>query len=685
MSIKIFSLNPIRDKAILKVEQGECRSWQAPVETKVLSDSIAVKQSCVEACVAFKPKIKIHNITIFFIIGLCLTQFGYKIDFCEFLEIFKQNMNTSSEAKTPLEKHYAKVIQLLKEFFQQSNNRVIIFTYLFLAISCVVGLTILNTMYSTWMNVFWLALSEKNSLMFLSCMKQFLGLVSLWSLTSVLKNYYIESFSINWREWLTAKLLKQYCLYSEQNNYLDLKRFEHHLDNPQQRIQEDVKNVVSMTTSMSMDFLNALLRLSTFIGTLWILGGSLSTMIFGVSIFIPGYLVWVALGFSGIASFLTHKIGKQLLPYTKLQETHEANFRKDLEFMNHEAESIAQENGGGYFYSKLSNKLDNIVENSKKRLMILMKLLSFQSVYQQLSSIFPYIVSSPLYFSGAIDMGGLMQIGYAFGEVNGVLNWFIESYTNLTVYHASISRLIELEKGLQQDPLGFNPKQIVISNTKANQHTLMIQALGVQSSNQQEYIFNNLDLNFNPGEKILLKGRSGLGKSTLFKAMSGTWKYGQGTISVPSDSHIRVMPQSPSIPNDTLKAIVCYPDSTSKYSDEVVSEVLSDIELPELIEHFHTENISWSNRLSGGQKQRISFARVILQKPEWLLMDEVTASLDENSERQLYEMMFKQLLNTTFISIAHRGTVEQYHDKIIELNRDDEGNLHSSSIELRRH
>jgi putative ATP-binding cassette transporter len=593
-------------------------------------------------------------------------------------------MNSLSETKIPFKLHYAKVLQLLKEFFQQSNNRLSIFKYLFFAMCCVVGLALLNSMFSTWMNIFWVALSEKNALMFISSMKQFLGLISLWSVTSVFKNYFTESFSIHWREWLTAKLLKQYCLDSEQNNYLDLKRFEHQLDNPPQRIQQDVENVVSMTTSMSMDFLNALLRLSTFIGTLWILGGNLSTVILGVSIYLPGYLVWLALGFSGIASFCTHKIGEQLLPYTKLQQTYEANFRKNLEFINHEAESIAQEKGGTYFYSNLSNKLDKIIGNSKIRLMILMRLLSFKSAYQQLSSIFPYIVSSPLYFSGAIDMGGLMQIGYAFGEVNGALNWFIDSYTNLTTYHASISRLIELEKCLQQDPQDFNDKQIVISMNNVNHTTLMIKALCIQSTNQPGHIFKNLNLSLNRGEKVLLKGQSGLGKSTLFKSISGTWKYGQGTINLPCNSLIRVMPQHPSIPHDTLKAIVCYPEAASKYSDESVSTILSQIGLPELVEHLHAENISWSNRLSGGQKQRISFARVILQKPEWLLMDEVTASLDEDSERQLYEIMFKLMVNTTFISIAHRSTVEEYHDKVIELHRDDEGNIFHHSIALNR-
>ena len=302
-------------------------------------------------------------------------------------------------------------------------------------------------------------------------------------------------------------------------------------------------------------------------------------------------------------------------------------------------------------------------------------LQSFQSFYQQLSSICPYIVSSPLYFSGAIDMGGLMQIGYAFGEVNGALNWFIDSYTNLTEYHASISRLMELEHAFQKNAVEQQSQQIIISNAH-EQQLLMIQALQVKPTSEAAPIFKNLNMTINPGEKVLLKGQSGLGKFTIFKAISGTWKFGEGSIQLPQITQVAVMPQQPSIPSDDLKSIVCYPNFASNYSDEQVSNVLKMVHLQDFIEQLHREDTLWSNGLSGGQKQRISFARMILQNPDLILMDEVTASLDEESENQLYTLMLNLFSAKTFIGIAHRSTVDKHHDRIIQLEKDQEGNIH---------
>ena len=268
-----------------------------------------------------------------------------------------------------------------------------------------------------------------------------------------------------------------------------------------------------------------------------------------------------------------------------------------------------------------------------------------------------------------------MEIGFSFTQVQFSLSWFTNSYERIASYKTSVTRIVELKNAMQDDGLTTTPKCIVVheDNISEKPHELKVRNLNIAYPSSTNYMMRELNLTFKPGENTLIKGRSGLGKSTLFKVMAGTWKYGTGEVSVSNHHKMCFLPQKPSLPNDTLKAVLAYPEPVDTYTDIQYETVLRAVgHMDKFIDELNTKAI-WSKRLSGGEQQRISFARALLKKPDWLFLDEATASLDEKSESTMYTLIKEQLKSTTFVSIAHRPTVERYHNRVVTFDADKEG------------
>lgn len=586
-------------------------------------------------------------------------------------------MNVATEKKSSQE-IYRKVLVLAKDYFLKSDEKYKACSMLLGAVLTTIALVVLASVFSWWLTGFWAALSAMNIALFAVSMQTFAILTVCAIVLDTLKNYLTDSLGIRWRNWLTKQFITK--LFSTENdNYLDLMRLSHKVDNPQQRIQEDVRTFVETTLALSLTLLSSVLSLITFVGTLWIIGGALSFAFLGANFTIPGYLVWGALLFAASASFITHKIGHKLAKINRSQETNEAEFRKEMELLSNQSESVGQEHGEVYYKHSLETKLGNITQTANEKLIVKNKLVGFQSFYMQIASIFPYICAAPLYFIGLNDLGQLMQIGYSFGAVNTSLNWFIDSYENLAVYKASIDRILELENALSREGGLETAQKHIILEEHENADILDVHNLNISYPESTGYILKGLQLRLKRGENTLIKGPSGLGKSTLFKVMAGTWKYGDGKVDIPARRKMCFLAQRSSIPNDTLKSILAYPKAVETYPDEAYKQVLREVgNMESFIEQLDTI-ADWSKRLSPGQQQRISFARALLSKPEWLFLDETTASLDEVSENRMYHLIKDTLPQTTFISIAHRASVEAFHSRIVSFDRLDEDGVISLS------
>lgn len=563
--------------------------------------------------------------------------------------------------------NWQNVFALIKDYFIDSDQKLVAWSLVAGITLCVIGLVVLMTLFGWWSTVFWAALAAKELTAFLICMGQFALLLGALVGTDTLKNYLMGNLSILWRNWLTENILGK--LFDGANNYLDLKRFSSEVENISQRVQEDTKSFVDLTLSLCFDLLHSVLSLVAFAGTLWVVGGALSFVLLGFNIVIPGYLVWVALLTAVLATVATYYIGSSLAETNKLEERAEANFRQDLDVLNNDAENIAQEHGEQYHQRTLVTRIQDIYDITTLKLYIQTKLGAFQNFYTQLYQILPTLLATPLYFSGLIELSQLMQIGLAFERVSSSLSWLANSYENLASYESNVERIAELNHAMTAEGLASNPKSIVVK--EKNKDTLSIKRLHIMQpqASSTDYIMRNLNLKFKPGEHVLIKGPSGLGKSTLFKAIAGTWKYGEGKINIPQGKKLYFLPQEPTLPHDTLMGVLAYPESVDTYTKEQYIAALKSVGgMEQFIDKLHEKHV-WSKMLSGGQRQRISFARALLKQPDWLFLDEATASLDEESEYNVYSVV-KTLKNTTIVSIAHKPTVEQHHHRIVNLGVD---------------
>ena len=531
-----------------------------------------------------------------------------------------------------------------------------------------VGIVALTGLFGSWSTVFWDALVASDMALYTTSIQNFVMLTAGFIGISVLKDYLVGVLEINWRNWLTTKLLNKYTA-DEENNYLDLVRHPKEIENPAQRIQADVKGYVKQSLLLGSNLFQAALTICLFIGQLWVIGGALTIS----SITIPGYLVWVALLYSAAVTLITNLLGSPLAKLNNNQKNLEAEFRSNLELISNDAPSIEQEHGRKYYQESLKSNVDAIKENSYKILGVKINLTAFNSFYQQISGLIPYMLAAPLLFSGIINVGQLMEIGFAFAQIQLSLSWFSDSYESLAHYKTNAKRIAELENCMSKGGLTTSARDIRLR--ESNTDELSVHNLDVAYPANSKFIMRNLNLSFNRGENTLIKGRSGLGKSTLFSVMSGSWKYGRGEVSVADFKSMCFLPQRPSLPNDTLKAVLAYPDPVNTYTDDQYEAALRDVgDLDSFIELLDTK-AAWSKRLSPGQQQRISFARALLKKPDWLFLDEATASLDPENEERMYSLVRDKLTTTTFVSIAHRPSVSIFHNRVITLDVDEDRNV----------
>lgn len=564
------------------------------------------------------------------------------------------------------EKSWKKTFGLVKDYFVNSDEKYKAWLLLIGSILAIVGLVALITLLSWWTAGFWAVLTAKAWVPFLVSMGQFTVLLGSLVGLSAVKDYLLGKLAINWRNWLTNKLIDE--LFHSKNNYLELKRFSKEIDNIAQRIQEDVKSFVELTLNLGTSLLQSVLGLAAFAGSLWIVGGPLAFTLLGLNIVIPGYLFWVALITAIAATGITHLIGKSLPETNKQAEQAEAELRQSVAELNEDAENIAEEHAEDYYKKAIKDKIKDINNTAEKKLKTETKLTGFQKFYSELANILPIVLAAAPYFAGLIEIGQLMQIGIAFTQVNQSLSWLVDAYESLSSYKTSIQRITGLQQALEEDGISSaSAKKIV--RKEQNKDSINIEHLSITQpqTSSTANIFRNLNLNLKAGEHILIKGPSGLGKSTIFKAISGTWKYGEGKISLPAGKNLYFLPQKPTLPHDSLMAVLAYPEPVTAYTEEQYKAALKKVGGMEQFMDKLQEKRPWAKELSGGQQQRISFARALLKKPAWLFLDEATASLDEESEEHVYNAI-KELKETTIVSIAHRRTVEKHHARIVLFN-----------------
>ncbi|MCX5497339.1 ABC transporter ATP-binding protein/permease [Kaistia dalseonensis] len=519
----------------------------------------------------------------------------------------------------------------------------------------------LDVRFNRWNNDFYTALQQKDWTAFAYQMfVVFSWIAALSIISGVYQTYLSQWLRIRWRKWMTGRYLSDWM---GNGTHYRMRLSGNPADNPDQRIAEDTQRFVDGTLSIGVALLGQIVTLVSFIVILWNMSASNPIVLFGQSYVIPGYLVWTALIYAVVGTILAHLIGKPLVKLNFDQQRYEADFRFALIRNRENGEEIALLKGEPAERATLGHRFNHVVGNFYD-IMIRQKWLNFfQSGYTQVAVIFPFIVVSPLYFSGTLELGGLMATASAFGMVRSALSFFVTAYDTLADWKAVVDRLDGFEKALGK-AVAEEKVGPALAADRADRD-LAIRDLVVRLPDGRE-IVDVPALTFAPRERVLVTGPSGSGKTSLFRALGGIWPFGGGGVHIPAGADLLILPQHAYMPLGTLKTALAYPAPEADLADADAETMLELVGLAGLVPSLH-EAANWGNRLSGGEQQRIAIARALIAKPDWLLLDEATSALDEKAEADVYGLIRQRLPETTIISIGHRSSLAALHDRFLQL------------------
>ena len=537
--------------------------------------------------------------------------------------------------------------------------------YLAAIITLTIAAVYMTLLLNEWFNSFYSALQNYDSDAVYRGLLRFTGLAFAHIAFAVYSYYLQQRLALRWRKWMTKNYLAK---WTGQQMYYRLEMFSQGTaDNPDQRISEDI----NLFTARTLSFMSGLLRSATtivcFIFVLWNLSEVLSFSAAGQEIHIYGYLVWTALAYSVLGTWITHKVGHRLVSLNYLQQKLEADFRFSMVRLREMAESVAFYNGAAKEEAFLSNRFMTLLRNTLFIIKKQKQLSWLTNSYAQIAIIFPFVVAVPRYLSQNISLGGLMQIANCFGKVQDAMSYFVDVYASLAEWQSCAERLLSFDKHIAaieketEEKSGSLVREETPDRLRLTDVTISVPAMDENKRTRE--IISSASCTIKSGEHVILKGPSGSGKSTLLRTLAGFWPYVKGHISMPAPSEMMFIPQKPYIPMGTSAEASSYPLETA--DEEILSPLLVECGLSHLMEKTDTE-ADWSHILSLGEQQKLAFVRVFLRKPKWVFLDEATSAMDEETEEKMYRLL-TALPGTTVISIGHRSTLDKWHDRVLRI------------------
>lgn len=537
--------------------------------------------------------------------------------------------------------------------------------YLAAIITLTIAAVYMTLLLNEWFNSFYSALQNYDSDAVYRGLLRFTGLAFAHIAFAVYSYYLQQRLALRWRKWMTKNYLAK---WTGQQMYYRLEMFSQGTaDNPDQRISEDI----NLFTARTLSFMSGLLRSATtivcFIFVLWNLSEILSFSAAGQEFHIYGYLVWTALAYSVLGTWITHKVGHRLVSLNYLQQKLEADFRFSMVRLRETAESVAFYNGAAKEEAFLSNRFMTLLRNTLFIIKKQKQLSWLTNSYAQIAIIFPFVVAVPRYLSQNISLGGLMQIANCFGKVQDAMSYFVDVYASLAEWQSCAERLLSFDKHIAaieketEEKSGSLVREETPDRLRLADVTISVPAMDENKRTRE--IISSAACTIKSGEHVILKGPSGSGKSTLLRTLAGFWPYVKGHISMPAPSEMMFIPQKPYIPMGTSAEAASYPLETA--DEEILSPLLVECGLSHLMEKTDTE-ADWSHILSLGEQQKLAFVRVFLRKPKWVFLDEATSAMDEETEEKMYRLL-TALPGTTVISIGHRSILDKWHDRILRI------------------
>ncbi|UYL07281.1 ABC transporter ATP-binding protein/permease [Bdellovibrio sp. SKB1291214] len=537
------------------------------------------------------------------------------------------------------------------------------------AVLFVLVLNVLGEMrMNTWQGEFFRAIEKKDipqvgtqSAIFVIIMVILLSFI-------VTQNWLLEQFKIRFRKWLSSHLIDEWI---KPGRAYRLNIVSKESLNPDQRIQEDVKHFSELTGDLALGAFRASLFLLTFVGVLWSMSQGVIFNLGNMTVSIPGYMVWFAVIYALLGSFLATRVGRPLIKLNEERYTREANLRYALVRVSDNAEGIAFY-GGEKDERKILDDQLNLTLNIMRRLSFAQARLTWIACgHGWMVVILPVLVALPAYLQGRLDFGGLMMAVGAFNHVQQSLRWFVENYSRIADWKSVLNRVSHFEEELTTiDSVRTDIPQVEVLTHRTH---YSMESTCITSADGKS-IVDNASMHILLGDRILLTGDSGAGKSTILRVLAGIWPWGTGKISIPPPTSTMFLPQKPYVPLGTLLDAVAYPLSSAQIDKKKILAALERVNLSEF-QPLADQNIRWDKLMSLGQQQRLAFARLLIHRPQWIFLDEATSALDENNQKNVMSIFNNELRTSTLVSVGHRLSLAEFHSQIFEVVNTDDGRV----------
>lgn len=499
------------------------------------------------------------------------------------------------------------------------------------------------------------ALQTRAGLGFLSAIGFFAAVAGGFVFVSAWRVYLRQLVEIRWRESETAEYLR---LWMSDRAYYQMHLHRDELDNPDQRIAEDIRDFVASALGLSLSLLSALATLVWFGGLLWSLSRDWALPIDGHT-HVPGILLWVALAYAALSTWLTHRVGRPLVGLNFDRLRYEADFRFALMRFRDNVETVTLSRGEQLERQGASARFRSVMLNWWELILAQRRLTVFTGIVGQANGIVPLLMAAPGFFAGLMTLGTVVQVRFAYGQVSGALIWFVNAYQEIARWRANVERLSSFDEVMEEADADIAHARIHVAAGPAG--TLQLTGVWLRDP-QGRRLIDDIDVTVHRGDRVAISGPSGTGKTTLLRAIAGVWPYGGGRIDLPDAERMLFVPQRPYLPNGTLRAVVSYPASEGSHSDVRIREALHQVGLDALADRLDAVE-SWAQQLSPAEQQRLGIARVLLNEPAWVFLDKATSALDEDLERRIYELLAERLPQSTLISIAHRIEITTHHTR----------------------
>lgn len=552
---------------------------------------------------------------------------------------------------------------LIKAYWQSKEK---VSAYLFTAFILFVTIVLVGfeVVFNYWYNYFYNALQAYNVHGVVRLVIIFFILAGFFIVLSVYRYYISQLFALRWRRWLTDQLVSRWM---QRRGYYYLEAFDEKTDNPDQRIQEDAGTLIINSIDLTVGLVTAITTFPAFVYILWTLSGVLSIPLGSLgTLHIHGYLVWVSVIYNFIGTLIIFKIGRPLISLNFEQQRREATFRYAAMDLRSHAENIALYRGEHHQQNILQRLFSRVLENWYFIILRQKLLLWFTGGFNQTAVLLPLIVALPNYFSKVFLLGGLIQSIRAFTSVQDSLSYLVNAYTQIAQWKAISQRLTTFLNHLNESENKAEKEDKVVFQHHP-ENNIVTKDITIKTP-RHELLLENINQDFIHGKNYLIKGPSGIGKSTFIRMLAGIWPFASGEVVLPQDKRMMFLPQKSYMPIGTLAEAILFPDKRDPDLEKNLENVLRECHLSSFVPRLN-ETANWSEQLSPGEQQRVSFARILLHKPDWAFLDETTSMLDTANEEYLYDLLKTKLPHCSLVSVGHNPNLDKYHDHVIDMSK----------------